>query len=238
MLDFFDGFFARLLKVSSPIGKDLDSLADMVTFGVVPGLMIYKILALSTTGSPFTDAFANQPTNTMSDFGRIASNFLQSALIADANDYKEYSPYLKYFALIIPIFSCIRLARFNNDTRQSESFIGLPTPSNAMVICSLPLIVKSNLELLNNPLFKFVLNPYFLCTLVLVFSLLLVAEIPLFALKFKNFGWAHNKLRYVFLVCAAVLIAVLQFMAVPLVIILYILMSIVNNIVSSPKSKK
>ena len=204
-LDFFDGFSARMLKVSSPIGKDLDSLADMVTFGVVPGAMIFRLLENILSG------------------------------IIDGGPAKEgwtiYPPsfsWLAYLGFIVTIFSCIRLAKFNNDTRQTDSFIGVPTPASTMVICSLPLIMhfQPELHFVNNV----ITNVWFLIALSIIMSCLLVSEIPLFALKFKNFSWESNKLIYSFLAVSVVLLAALKFVAIPLVIILYILVSIVNNI--------
>lgn len=206
ILDFLDGFVARLLKVTSPIGKDLDSLADMVTFGVVPGMVMFHMILISEN---------------------IELGF------------RSYKPaqfnYLHYVAFIIPILSAIRLAKFNNDTRQSDYFIGLPTPANAILICSLPLFVNTKIEGLwgcfGYPFYQeLIMNQWFLCLLSSILSLLLIAPIPLFALKFKNISWTDNKIRFVFLVLSVVLLAVFQFIGIPLVIILYILMSIVNNI--------
>lgn len=196
VLDFFDGFVARLLKVSSPIGKDLDSLADMVTFGLLPGVVMFVLISASV----------------------------------DVTEVGQYvgSEYLKYLAFMIPIFSAIRLAKFNNDTRQSDSFIGVPTPANAMLICSLPLMLE-----FNN--FEFILNPILLCALAVVMSLLLVAELPLFALKFKHFKWTGNEIRFVFLALSLVLLIALQFLGIALVIVLYVLMSLVNNILFKKK---
>jgi CDP-diacylglycerol--serine O-phosphatidyltransferase len=205
VLDFFDGFTARMLKVSSAIGKDLDSLADMVTFGVVPGMVMFKLIRNAVLAeSGFID-----------ESGLLVTHY--------GNNWN----YAHYSALIITIFSCIRLAKFNNDTRQSDSFIGLPTPANAMIICSMPLILhfQSDLSFVNGLLS----NVWFLCGLSLIMSLLLVAEIPLFALKFKNFSWASNKLVYVFLILSVIMLVSLQFLAIPLIILLYILMSIGNN---------
>lgn len=210
VLDFFDGFTARMLKVSSAIGKDLDSLADMVTFGVVPGMMMYKLIAYV-----LLDHILEPPAPS-------GWTIYPAATAATANSY------LPYIGLIITVFSCIRLAKFNNDTRQSDSFIGLPTPANTMVICSLPLILRFQPEL--GPVVSLINNVWFLGLLSFIMSLLLVAEIPLFALKFKNFSWANNKLVYVFLAISVLLILGLGFLAVPLVILLYILLSIVNNI--------
>jgi CDP-diacylglycerol---serine O-phosphatidyltransferase len=217
IFDFFDGFAARMLNVSSPIGKDLDSLADMVTFGVVPGVMLYKIILLT--------------------------NLTRVALGADASDFigtgsENTSYFPAYFALIIPLFSAIRLAKFNNDVRQSDSFIGLPTPANAMVICSLPLIFKMDQFFLSKeftPVALLILNPWLLCLLSFIMSLLLISELPLFALKFKNFSWVNNKLRFTFIGLAILLAILLKYAAIPLIILLYILLSIVNNIFSNKR---
>ncbi len=190
VLDFFDGFAARMLKVSSAIGKDLDSLADMVTFGFLPGVVMFVLISAAVD-------------------------------VTAVNQYVG-SEYIKYLAFIIPIFSALRLAKFNNDTRQSDSFIGVPTPANAMLICSLPLMLE-----FDN--FEFILNPILLCSLCVVMSLLLVAELPLFALKFKNFKCTGNEIRFVFLALSLVLLITLQFLGIAIVILLYILLSIINN---------
>ena len=210
VLDFFDGFTARKLKVASPIGKDLDSLADMVTFGVVPGIVMFQLLNIS----------------------------LKSEFIVEPRWHTTVFPlgYLANLGFIITIFSAIRLAKFNNDTRQTDSFIGVPTPANAMLVCSLPLICQFQPEL--NFITGFIANPWFLAVLTCLMSFLLVSEIPLFALKFKNFSWATNKLAYCFLIVSILLILALHFMAIPLIILLYILVSIVNNIFLKSGIKK
>ena len=197
IFDFFDGFAARLLKVSSAIGKDLDSLADMVTFGVVPGFIVFQLLR---TGIELYN-----------------------------QNHTPISQNIAFIAFIIPILSAIRLAKFNNDTRQSESFIGLPTPANAILIAAFPLI----LEYGN---FEFILNPLFLCVVSIGLSLLLIAEIPLFALKFKHFKWKDNEIRFVFLGVSLLLLVTLQFIGIPLIIILYIVMSVISNIIRKLKT--
>lgn len=193
VLDFFDGFTARLLKVHSEIGKQLDSLADMVTFGVVPGVIIYHLFQLS---------------------------FMKE---------DNHMGYLAYVAFLIPVFSALRLAKFNVDTRQSDSFIGVPTPANAILICSLPLIKFFQPNIGNFSMVSIIESPAFLVSLSIVMSYLMVAELPLFALKFKNFGWPDNKIRYTFLTIAVLLLAVFQFIAIPFVIFLYIILSAVAN---------
>ncbi|MBA3662967.1 MAG: CDP-alcohol phosphatidyltransferase family protein [Bacteroidetes bacterium] len=215
VLDFLDGFAARLLNVTSAIGKDLDSLADMVTFGVVPGFIMFKLIDVAAISSGQTD---------ISDFGDIWKN----ANLATRSC-------LSYIAFIIPILSAIRLAKFNNDTRQSESFIGLPTPANGIFIACLPLIAAFN----KNALVVAVLSSHVGLSILCVFmSLLLLSPIPLFSLKFKHLNWNGNEIRYVFLIWSGVLLATLQFIGVPLIIISYILFSLVNNWFFKPKESR
>lgn len=186
IFDFFDGFAARLLKVSSPIGKDLDSLADMVTFGVLPAFFTFWMI--QQTGA--SDSVA-------------------------------------YVAFLMAVCSALRLAVFNNDATQSDSFRGVPTPANTLFIIGLPhalaLIVPGGLA--NTPTAVVV-------AVTLTFSLLLVSRFELFALKFKSFGWADNKLRYSFLLLAGILIVILKQAAIPLIILLYIGLSLGSRMFS------
>ncbi|MCB2379406.1 CDP-alcohol phosphatidyltransferase family protein [Hymenobacter sp. BT635] len=182
--DFADGLLARALHASSPIGKDLDSLADMVSFGVVPGAILFHLLQQSS-GLP------------------------------------EWLPYAGF---IVTVFSALRLAKFNNDTRQTNSFIGLPTPACTLVVASLPLILAHDTFSLSSV----ILNPWVLLGLTLLLSGLLVAEIPLFALKFKNLTWQDNSLRFIFLLLAVALLVVLQAAAIPLIVLLYVGLSVIR----------
>jgi CDP-diacylglycerol--serine O-phosphatidyltransferase len=141
---------------------------------------------------------------------------------------------LPYSSFLIPIFSAIRLAKFNNDSRQSNSFIGLPTPANAILICSIPLVIRSDFAI--PTIQSLIFNSYFLSILSCILSFLLVAELPLIALKFKNFNWKENKIRFIFLGLSAVLLAVFQVVGIPLVIILYILISSLNNLFLKKKN--
>lgn len=192
LLDFFDGFAARLLHVHSEIGKQLDSLADMVTFGVVPGIVIFSLLSAS----------ANQP-----DF--------------------PLPQHIIYIAFLIPIFSALRLAKFNIDTRQSDSFIGIPTPASSMMVCSLPLIQEFQPQIGNINTLIIINTPYFLIGLTLLLCYLMVAELPLFALKFKDFSWANNQLRYSFLIISLIMLIVFKFIALPISLLLYVVLSVV-----------
>lgn len=196
LFDFFDGFAARLLGVSSAIGKDLDSLADMVTFGVLPGFFMYYMLGRST--------------------------------IKDT----ELFMYVPFLGFVITVFSGLRLAKFNNDTRQSDRFIGLPTPANSMLICSLGAMQQMNeLEM------TWLNNTWLLLALTAISSYLLIAELPLIALKFKSFAFSKNKFRYILLAVSGLLLVLLQIRAIPIVIVLYILLSIVDNIFSNTAAK-
>jgi CDP-diacylglycerol---serine O-phosphatidyltransferase len=222
VFDFFDGFAARILKVSSNIGKDLDSLADMVTFGLLPGFIMYKMIALSVLN--FDSRLATD----------VYTLFLieEHTLAAFENIGIKNIPFLflPFIGFFIPVFSAIRLANFNNDTRQGTSFIGLPTPANGMLISSLGYILVSQLENASlTSISTFVFSPIFLISLTLILCYLLNAEIPLFALKFKNFGWTDNKIRFIFLGISLVALIVLQWMAIPLIIIFYVLQSVIAN---------
>lgn len=176
VFDFFDGFTARSLKVKSPIGKELDSLADVVSFGVLPAIVVYKLWN------------------------------------ADAGDY------LPFLSFSIVIFSALRLAIFNIDDTQKDSFRGLPTPANALLLTALPLQDSFVLEWL--------INPWILTTIIMLSSWLLVSPIELFALKFKNLTWQENKIRFTFLIISVLVLAIWQAPAIPLVIILYIALSL------------
>lgn len=196
--DFWDGFFARIWKVQSPIGLQLDSLADMVTSGVVPGLVMYKML------------------------GDIQENQSQYNLTEDT----YYMGVVPYLGFLITLASCYRLAKFNIDTRQTDSFIGLPTPANALLIMSIPMIqFHSEFEWLVD----FLSNPYVLVGVTVLSSYLLNAEIPLFSLKVKSFSWEKYKMQVVFLILSLILIVLLEFIAIPIIILLYVILSVVNN---------
>ncbi|WP_378185219.1 CDP-alcohol phosphatidyltransferase family protein [Aquimarina sp. W85] len=200
--DFFDGLAARLLNAQSELGLQLDSLADMVTSGVVPGIIMFQLLT-QVLGKPF---YITPPT--------WASDQIWASFD---------SSYVSLIGFLITLASAYRLAKFNVDTRQTSSFIGLPTPANTLLILSLPLILKFEAE---TWIVKIILNEYFLIALTLLSCYLLNAEIKLFALKFKTWNFKENKIRYSFLIITLLLIIVFKFIAIPLVILLYILLSL------------
>lgn len=191
LFDFLDGFVARLLNAYSEIGKELDSLADVVTFGVLPSFVVFKMLQSMGTNE-----------------------------------------YLCYIAFLIGIQSALRLAKFNIDTRQTDRFIGLPTPANALFLSTLPHLAVSQ------PYFEaLIYHPAFLIVITLVFSFLLTAELPLLALKFKSFGFSENLLRYLVLIISLLVFVILGLGGIPFAILAYILLSIVDNSKSHNESK-
>ncbi|HBJ76996.1 MAG TPA: CDP-diacylglycerol--serine O-phosphatidyltransferase [Porphyromonadaceae bacterium] len=180
LCDFFDGFVARLLKVSSAIGKELDSLADMVSFGLMPGWLVLSMM------------------------GNLPCNELLTSI-------KEFLPFV---ALLLPVFSALRLAKFNIDTRQTHSFIGLPTPANALFWLS---FVWYGLEK------ESVCSQEVVLLLVLIFSLLMVCELPMFSLKIKGIDWKENRVLYLFLLLCIGLLIYFKSLGPALCIVCYIL---------------
>ncbi|MEG1563463.1 MAG: CDP-alcohol phosphatidyltransferase family protein [Bacteroides sp.] len=189
VFDFFDGMLARLLHAPSAIGKELDSLADDVSFGVAPALIVFS--------------FLKEP-------GLAYPGFLLGV--------KEYVPYL---AFLIAVFSGLRLAKFNVDERQTSSFIGLPVPANALFWGAL---IGGGHDFL---LMHF--NVVCLLVLVCLFSWLLVAEMPMFSLKFKNLSWKDNRISFVFLLVCAPLLVFLGVSGFAAVIVWYIILSLITR---------
>jgi CDP-diacylglycerol--serine O-phosphatidyltransferase len=198
VFDFFDGMVARALGVSSSIGKELDSLADVVTFGVAPSAIIFYL---------FHEV--HYPDLNF-EFSNLNFEFLNL----------ELKRFLPYTAFIMAAFSALRLAIFNLDERQHQQFIGLPTPANALFWGSLVLGQHAFLTSL-----KF--NAVFLFLFMVLFCMLLVSEVPMLALKFKNFSWKENKQRYIFLLgCLPLLLLGVSSLAA--IIIWYIAISILT----------
>ena len=188
VFDFFDGMLARLLNVSGPLGKELDSLADDITFGFAPSAIVFSL------------------------FKEVQYPEFMSGIT-------EYFPYT---AFIIAAFSALRLGKFNIDPRQSSSFIGLPTPANALFWGSL--VVGAHSYLVSDSF-----NAIYLFILVILMSYLLVAELPMFSLKFKNLSWKDNKVSYIFLLICIPLLAVFRISGFAAIILWYILWSLLTR---------
>jgi CDP-diacylglycerol--serine O-phosphatidyltransferase len=207
LFDFADGLAARLLHAHSAIGKDLDSLADMVTFGVLPGMILYQL------------------------FIQLNPDFTFNS------DLPFFVRFIPYASLLPVIYSAIRLAKFNNDSRQSETFIGLPTPANAMMIAAFPTCIQHFLLTVNDGSFNIVeqwVHALFRHDVVFIafcclMSYLLIAEIPLFSLKFKTYKWSDQKFPFMLLMLSACLILALKIAAIPVIIILYLFLSLIKQ---------
>ena len=240
ILDFLDGFLARKMRLSGELGKQLDSLADMVTFGVAPGLVCFILLIVSggqeivaaSNGeivSPyFYDSFGMSiHTLTSFYFADLTGNPIEFAPF----HYSGLQLFLPFTALLIPFFSLFRLAKFNLDTRQTDQFIGLPTPANTLFFMTIPLLLWDAWGETGwkTVLADFAIRPSVLIPFILLFSLLLIAEIPLIALKIKHFRWKENEFRYILIVGAALLLFTLSFRAIPLIIFFYLILSVVEN---------
>jgi CDP-diacylglycerol--serine O-phosphatidyltransferase len=221
ILDFFDGFAARLLKQHSELGKQLDSLADVISFGLAPGIIMFITLAM------------NQPNfNTNPLIPGYAGDFLLSLNIEQTITNPSLGKSWILICLLIPVFSMFRLAKFNIDTRQSDSFIGLPTPANTIFFMTFPLVLSSEINKTGwaHDLIIQLMNPWIMIPMILVMCYLLIAELPLFALKFKTFGWKGNEIRFIFLITCGILIFTLGWWSLAIIILLYLILSIINNI--------
>lgn len=202
VFDFFDGFSARLLHVSSNIGKELDSLADDITFGFAPAAIVFSLLRQILEPAHLPQGLADEAALALT--------------------------YVPYVAFLIAAFSALRLAKFNLDERQTTSFIGLPTPANALFWASVSVSLDHSGWLDEGPWLALLIVPG-----ALLACWLLVAEIPMFALKFKSFKLQGNELRYGFILCSAALLATLGWLGFAAVIVLYIFMSVMNNMLGT-----
>lgn len=186
--DFLDGFVARILGVSSELGKQLDSLADMVSFGVVPAMIMFKLLLIYWYG----------------------------------DDMENSLPYLAFPAFLLAAFAAYRLGTFNLDTRQTDEFRGLNTPSATIFVLGIMMAYTHN----EMQLASFILNPYFLYTCVFILGFLMVSDMRMFSFKAKNRAWKGNELRYIFIFVSILGIIILGYIGLSLAIVLYILLSL------------
>lgn len=205
LADYLDGMVARWLKVNSELGKELDSLADMVSFGVVPGAILYMLLS---SGFHY---------DTLKMGGEMMPP-VRATLNMDLT-WKALP------AFIISMFACLRLARFNLDTRQTEDFIGMATPTMTLFVVGLMLIFDYN----SFGLRSIIVNPYFLFAVIGIFSYLMVSELRMFSFKFKGFQWEDNEIRFIFVGIALLLLVLLREAAFSAVVIAYILTVLIQN---------
>lgn len=200
LFDFLDGLSARLLNSYTVIGKELDSLADMISFGLAPAAMIFTMLELTLFGQ----------------------NFLIQEIEAG------WSVWIVLFtSLLIPVAGAFRLAKFNTDDRQTDQFMGMPIPANAFFFASLALIIELENSLIVS---EIILNKYVILASVFMVSFLMVSELPMFSLKFKNLKFKENSIRYLFIGVIILLLLFLKVYALPLIIIWYVVLSVIRHL--------
>ena len=200
LFDFMDGMAARLLHVRSPLGEQLDSLADMVSFGLAPAFLLYCHLA-SMHGEPVLPY--HQPGLSYFDLAGM------------------------YLPFIIVVFAAIRLARFNLDTTQREAFLGLPTPAMALLVAS-GLYVYHQSDVLQG--IQLLVQPRFWEALAVILAILMVLPVRMFSLKFKHLKWKGNQIRYTFVAISLILLVSLQAIALPIIILWYIILSFIHPV--------
>lgn len=215
--DYLDGMVARLLHQQGELGKQMDSLADVVSFGVAPGIWLLVLLPSVINLDILT-------------FDRQIITYRFYDWIYGLLEREHYN-FWPFLGLLVPVFSMFRLAKFNIDTRQSTSFIGLPTPANTMFFSIYPIIIfqAQGGDKISLQLSEIFCNPYVMITFIMVFSYLLIAELPLFSLKFKNLSWKENQIRFIFLLLTLVLIITFKMFSMPIIIVLYLIVSLVDN---------
>jgi CDP-diacylglycerol--serine O-phosphatidyltransferase len=242
VLDFFDGFIARKLKIAGPMGKQLDSLADMITFGVAPGMLMLVMIILGIDISSLIPAEdgARVYQNDLSYFVyfQVAAWF-QALVYEVPNNFDASIKFLPFVAMAIPFFSMFRLAKFNIDENQSDKFIGVPTPLNTIFFLFFPLYFYNNLQNWGHqPKFIHALfDCYTLSAISVLFSLLMVSNIPMIALKFKNWTWKDNYFRFSLIGISLIIIPLLTFWAIPIIVFLYLFLSLIENYQTKKKNE-
>jgi CDP-diacylglycerol---serine O-phosphatidyltransferase len=200
--DAFDGQLARYLKVSSPLGKELDSIADTVSFALVPGVILYLLL---------TKAFALNPA--WMKYAQVANGIVMPALPA----------------FLVTLAGGYRLAKYNVDTRQSDKFLGVPTPANTIFVAGLLMIYAQNPIIANQSLGDILLNPYVIYSLIPILAYWQIAEIPLLNFRFDNWSFKPNQFRYLFFAIAIISVILLGALGLSITIIAYVLISLLDN---------
>ncbi len=230
--DFLDGFLARLLKKENEIGKQLDSLADMITFGLAPGIIMMVMIVVLTFPSHIS------PNIEPSSYAHIRfelSNWISALCYNVPSDFDASIKYLPFCGLAIPFFSIFRLAKFNIDQNQKLNFIGIPTPLNTFFFLFFPLFFIQNYDNWNAQqdwITSYLFDIYFISALCILMSILLISKIPLFALKFTAFRLKENKTKFIFIILSVIIIPILKVWAIPLIVFLYLSLSIVYNYIN------
>lgn len=234
VFDFLDGFIARKMNLQGELGKQLDSLADMVTFGIAPGIIMLVMIVIGIDFSALLskESGTNFQNTELSYYSFIQIwDWIQALIYGVPNDFDASIKYLPFTALIIPFFAMFRLAKFNLDKRQSDRFRGVPTPLNTIFFLFFPLYFSLNLNQWEHQE-KWILmlfDCYTLSAITVLFSVLMVTDIPLISLKFKTWTWNENKFRYILVGSPLIIIPLFWIWAILIIVFLYLFLSLIEN---------
>ena len=234
IFDFLDGFIARKMNLQGELGKQLDSLADMVTFGIAPGIIMLVMIVIGIDFSALLskESGTSFQNTELSYYAFIQIwDWIQALIYGVPNDFDASIKYLPFTALIIPFLAMFRLAKFNLDKRQSDRFRGVPTPLNTIFFLFFPLYFSFNLNQWEHQenWILMLFDCYTLSVITVLFSVLMVTDIPLISLKFKTWTWNENKFRYILVGSSLIIIPLFWIWAILIIVFLYLLLSLIEN---------
>jgi CDP-diacylglycerol--serine O-phosphatidyltransferase len=230
LFDFADGFVARSLKLESKMGKELDSLSDLITFGAAPGFLMFFMILIGIEQPFLLENFDKRAANIHYENYYVFNQFIhwvQAFFYDFPNNFNASIKYLPFAAFSIPFLSLFRLAHFNVDTKQSKNFIGVPTPLNAIIICFFPLYFQENMMNWNTQveLIHILFDCYALAIICVLLSIALIAPIPLMSMKLEGGNKIENKLKIALIVISVITIIVFKVLAIPIIITLYFIIT-------------
>jgi len=234
LFDFLDGFIARKMNLQGELGKQLDSLADMVTFGIAPGIIMLVMIVIGIDFSALLskESGTSFQNTELSYYAFIQIwDWIQALIYGVPNDFNASIKFLPFTALLIPFFAMFRLAKFNLDKRQSDRFRGVPTPLTTIFFLFFPLYFSLNLNQWEHQenWILMLFDCYTLSVITVLFSVLMVTDIPLISLKFKTWTWNENKFRYILVGSSLIIIPLFWIWAILIIVFLYLLLSLIEN---------
>lgn len=234
LFDFSDGFVARALKIESKMGKELDSLSDLITFGVAPGFLMFFMILIGIEQPHLIENFDKKVSNVHYEHYYVFNQFIhwvQAFFYDFPNNFNASIKYLPFIAFTVPFFSLFRLAHFNLDTKQARNFTGIPTPLNAIMICFFPLYFHENMMAWNHEInaVHFIFDCYSLAAIAVLFSLLLISPLPLMSMKLDGSDILVKRLKIILIISSIILIPIFKVIAIPIIITLYLIISTYHN---------
>ena len=230
LFDFADGFVARKLKLESKMGMHLDSLSDLITFGVAPGFLMFFMILIGIEQPFLLENFDAKVGNVNYEHYYIFNqliHWVQAFFYDFPNNFNASIKFLPFIALIVPFFSLFRLAHFNVDSKQSKDFVGIPTPLNAIMLCFFPLYFHERMMSWNEEaaFVHFIFDCYTMAAICIVFSFALISPLPLMSLKLEGTSRNENILKITLIIVSLITILVLKVLAIPIIITLYFIIS-------------